>query len=198
MAPPAPAAAGRERRRLARRRRLERAALELFAQKGYQQTAVEEVVARAQTSKSAFYEFFSSKEDCLGLLLESQGGALVELVAKAAAQGGDHRDRIRRGIAAFVLACAEHAPLARLLLVESVGVSEGIERTRQELHGRFAKVVEEELQRAPAGPPKDGVDPALFALCVVGAVNEATLRLLGAEDGDPVAWAEQLGLIFAP
>ncbi|MGH7904088.1 MAG: TetR/AcrR family transcriptional regulator [Candidatus Dormibacteraceae bacterium] len=185
-------------RREARRRRLERAALELFAARGYQATAVEDVVARARTSKSAFYELFSSKEDCLGQLLARRGGALVRAVTLAAAEGGDPQERIRRAIRSFVGACLAHAPLARLLLVESVGVSSSIEVARHALHGRFADLLEAEVREAAAEPFYADVDPALFGQAVVGAVSQATGHFLAHPGGDPEALAAALCRIFAP
>ncbi|TMC87558.1 MAG: helix-turn-helix transcriptional regulator, partial [Chloroflexi bacterium] len=44
-----------------RRQRLMHAALDLFADLGYEETSVGTIVARAKMSKSAFYEYFNSK-----------------------------------------------------------------------------------------------------------------------------------------
>lgn len=198
----APAAAAgpprRGDRREERRHRLEKAAVELFAERGYGATSVEEVVQRARTSKSAFYQLFSSKEDCLGQLLARQGGGVLQAVTASAGEAKGHREAIRRGIATFVTACAGHAPLARLLLVESVGVSEAIESVRAALHDRFASIVEAEVRQAAGDGFYAGVDPALFGRAVVGAVSEATARFLAEPKGDPAALAEGLGRIFAP
>lgn len=185
-------------RREDRRQRLEKAALELFAARGYHATAVEDVVQQARTSKSAFYQLFSSKEDCLGQLLARHGGALVQSVTVATAEGAGPRDRVRLGIATFVTACAGHAPLARLLLVESVGVSETIERVRHALHGRFASIVEAEVRRAATDDFYRGVDPVMFGRAVVGAVSEATAHFLEEPGADPAVLADGLGRIFAP
>src|SRR5215831_11953975 len=115
-------------RREARRHRLLEAALRLFAEVGFHDTSVDEVVAQARTSKSAFYEHFESKEDCFRVLLDQEGGALMGAVHAAAAAGGDHRERMRLGIAEFVNRCARRHQVARLLLVESVALSPSIEQ----------------------------------------------------------------------
>src|ERR1700716_2785401 len=108
-------------RREARRQRLLDAALDLFAELGFHDTSVDEVVAQARTSKSAFYEHFESKEDCFRVLLEHEGGSLIDAVHAAARDGAAHRERLRLGIAAFVHTCASRSRVAQLLLVESVG-----------------------------------------------------------------------------
>ncbi len=186
-------------RREARRQRLLEAALGLFAELGFHDTSVDEVVAQARTSKSAFYEHFESKEDCFRVLLEQEGGALVQSVRTAASAGADHRERTRLGIAAFVHMCASRSRMARLLLVESVGLSPSIEAVRHALHADFASLTEGEVRYAQehGDTALAGIDPAVYGRAVVGAVNEATSWFLetGAV-GDPQELAEQLCRAF--
>ena len=85
-----------------RRSRIAGAALALFATPGYNATSVEEIVAEARVSKSAFYEFFTSKEDCFREVLEQEGGALIHEVLTTAAGGHNHHERLRHGITTFV------------------------------------------------------------------------------------------------
>jgi AcrR family transcriptional regulator len=186
-------------RREARRHRLLDAALQLFAELGFHDTSVDEVVAQARTSKSAFYEHFESKEDCFRVLLQQEGGALIAAVRAAASEGGDHRERTRLGIAAFVTACARKSRVARLLLVESVGLSPSIESVRHSLHAEFASLTESEVRYAQeqGDAALAGVNPAVYSRAVVGAVNEATSWFL--ETGavsDPEELADQLSKAF--
>src|SRR5438094_5481028 len=95
-----------------RRRRLLQAALALFSGQGFHPTSVEDVVGLARMSKSAFYEFFQSKEDCFCALLDQEGGAVIHAVVQGAGQGAGHRDRMRQGIRAFVETCAGSMPAA--------------------------------------------------------------------------------------
>ena len=95
------AAPGRKDRRGAGAR-IADAALDLFADPRYNVTSVDDIVARAKTSKSAFYEFFKSKEDCFRELLVQEGGALIHDVLADAASGHNHHERLRLGITRFV------------------------------------------------------------------------------------------------
>jgi AcrR family transcriptional regulator len=186
-------------RREARRQRLLEAALQLFSDMGFHDTSVDEVVAQARTSKSAFYEHFESKEDCFRVLLEQEGGALIHRVRVAAAEGGDHRDRTRRGIVTFVTRCANRSSVARLLLVESVGLSASIEAVRHRLHAEFAGLTEAEVRYAQEHGDRAlaGIDPVVYGRAVVGAVNEAVSWFLETPDGgDPRDLAEQLCRAF--
>ena len=182
-----------------RRRRIAEAALVLFATRGYNATSVEEVVERARMSKSAFYEFFSSKEDCFRELLVLEGGALIHDVLASAGTGRNHHERLRLGITTFVRSCFERSSVARLLIVESVGLSEGVDAVRLELQGRFADAVGEEVRHAMAHDPfYADKDPRVFGRAVVGAVSDAVGYFLTHPGMDADSLAVSLCRIFAP
>jgi AcrR family transcriptional regulator len=182
-----------------RRQRVAEAALFLFATRGYNMTSVEEIVARAKASKSAFYEFFASKEDCFRDLLTQEGGALIHEVLTVAATGHNHRERLRLGISRLVHSCFERSSVARLLIVESVGLSVGVDEVRHELQSRFADAVAEEVRHAMLHDTfYADKDPVVFGRAVVGAVNDAVAYFLTHPGADPGSLAQSLCRIFAP
>jgi AcrR family transcriptional regulator len=181
-----------------RRKRIAEAALFLFATDGYNATSVEEIVERAKMSKSAFYEFFTSKEDCFRELLAQEGGALIHDVLARAATGRDHHERLRFGITTFVHSCFERSAVARLLIVESVGLSQGVDEVRHELQGMFADAVGEEVRHAMGHDPfYADKDPKVFGRAVVGAVSDAVGYFLTHPGMDADSLAESLCRIFA-
>ncbi len=182
-----------------RRRRLAEAALSLFAGRGYTVTSVDDIVTRARVSKSAFYEFWESKEQCFRDLLELEGGALIQEVLTSAAKGHDHHERLRIGITRFVGSCFERPEVARLLIVESVGLSEGVEAMRHLLQARFADAVAEEVRHALTHDAFFAdKDPAVFGRAVVGAVSDAVGYYLTHPGVDADSLAASLCRIFAP
>jgi len=182
-----------------RRRRLAEAALELFAARGYNVTSVEDIVMRARMSKSAFYEFFTSKEHCFRELLALEGGALIAAVLTDAASGHNHHERLRLGISRFVRTCFERSDVARVLIVESVGLSAGVDQVRHDLQSRFADAVAEEVRHAMQHDPfYADKDPVIFGHAVVGAVNEAVGYFLIHPGADADSLSESLCRIFAP
>lgn len=60
----------KQQERLARRRRIQRAARDVFAEKGYAKTSIEQVARRATLSVGAIYLYFRSKEDLYVSLME--------------------------------------------------------------------------------------------------------------------------------
>ena len=193
------AQARRDARVEVRRRRIAQAALTLFATRGYNVTSVDDIVASAKASKSAFYEFFTSKEDCFRQLLAQEGGALIRDVLAEAATGRNHHERLRLGITRFVRSCFERSSVARVLIVESVGLSAGVDSVRHELQGRFADAVAEEVRHAMLHDPfYADKDPQVFGRAVVGAVSDAVGYFLTHPGVDADALAASLCRIFAP
>ncbi|HSS61287.1 MAG TPA: helix-turn-helix domain-containing protein [Candidatus Limnocylindrales bacterium] len=195
-----PAAQMRRDARVERRRlRIVEAALALFAGRGYTVTSVDEIVTRARVSKSAFYEFFESKEHCFRELLRQEGGALMHDVLTDAATGHDHHERLRLGITRFVSSCFERSDVARLLIVESVGLSPDVEAVRHELQARFADAVAEEVRHAMTHDAfYADKDPVVFGRAVVGGVSDAVGYFLTHPGVDADSLAASLCRVFAP
>jgi len=156
-----------------------------FAERGYHETSVDRVVQRARTSKSAFYAVFANKEQAFAALLDREGERLLHAVEQSIVDERDDRLKARAAIATFVSDCAGNRATARILLVDSVGSSPAIEDTRRALHARFAEMI---LAQARARLPRARLDLEVIAYALVGAVNEAVVRLLetGREDPRPV------------
>jgi AcrR family transcriptional regulator len=81
-ASPSPASR-RERRSLELRERLFRSALDLFAQKGFAETTVEDVTEAADVGKGTFFNYFPSKDHILLAFGEMQLAKLRDAVEEA-------------------------------------------------------------------------------------------------------------------
>jgi AcrR family transcriptional regulator len=68
------------------RARIQRVALELFSERGYEGTSLREIAERLDVTKAALYYHFKSKEDIVRSLVEDYFGQLDELIAWAGAQ----------------------------------------------------------------------------------------------------------------
>src|ERR1700745_1383678 len=72
----------RRRRSAAIRERLFRASLELFAQKGFAETTVEDITEAADVGKGTFFNYFPSKDHILLAFGEMQIGKLEGAIAE--------------------------------------------------------------------------------------------------------------------
>jgi AcrR family transcriptional regulator len=84
-----------------RRQQLLDVGRELFGQKGYEATSIEEVAARADVSKPVVYEHFGGKEGLYAVVVDREMQRLLDRFASALAAGGSPRELLER--AAMVL-----------------------------------------------------------------------------------------------
>lgn len=85
----------RERHSAERRERLFRAALDLFARKGFEETTVEDITNAADLGKGTFFNYFPSKEHILLAFGEMQLAKLQAAVEEARAKGESTRSFLR-------------------------------------------------------------------------------------------------------
>src|SRR5258708_27696083 len=78
---PAPNLNRRQRHSAEIRERLFRSALQLFAQKGFEETTVEDITEAADVGKGTFFNYFPSKDHILIAFSDMQIGKLEQAVA---------------------------------------------------------------------------------------------------------------------
>lgn len=91
----APRNGRRERRRAQTRDRLYRAALELFAQRGFLETTVEDITEAADVGKGTFFNYFPTKEHILAEFGGERVAAVERALEKAKKTDGPVMDVIR-------------------------------------------------------------------------------------------------------
>ncbi len=77
--PLAPGPGRRERRRIVTRERIFRAALKLFAQRGFVATTIENITEAADVGKGTFFNYFPSKEHVLAAFGQMQLGKVAAI-----------------------------------------------------------------------------------------------------------------------
>jgi len=148
QSPPQPKSQGptnrRERRRAQTRERIFRAALKLFAERGFLATAVEDITEAADVGKGTFFNYFPTKEHILDALGELQ---LAKLEAFAN-HADSHHLPIRQLLLGAAQALAEEpgrspalvrSMLQAIVTNEAVreGIGQKLERARRLLAGIF-------------------------------------------------------------
>src|SRR5215470_18927751 len=73
----------RERRAAETRISLFRSAMQLFAQRGFQNVTVEDITEAADVGKGTFFNYFNSKEEVLGVMAEIQLGKVRQVLEQA-------------------------------------------------------------------------------------------------------------------
>ena len=111
----------RERQAEATRQLLVSVARELFAERGYNGTSVEEIVQRAGVARGALYHHFPGKDALFRAVYEDVQADIASRVVAAALAGAEPWAGVRAGLGAFLDACLE-PEFRRIVVLDSVPV----------------------------------------------------------------------------
>ncbi len=168
------------------RERILEAAAEVFAEKGYYATAVDDIVKASNTSKGSFYNFFPSKQAIFLALVDRLDKRVVERIEAAIAKERGALRKVDAALRAFLDDFARHRRLARILLIEAAGLGHAFNERLFALHTRFARLVQKHLQSAVDEGSIPPIDTELAAFAWLGAVNEVVLRWLYTGKPEPL------------
>ncbi|MTD53435.1 TetR/AcrR family transcriptional regulator [Amycolatopsis pithecellobii] len=173
--------------------RLLSAATKLFAQKGFDRTSVQEIVAAAGVTKGAMYHYFGSKDD---LLSEIYGRVLrlqTEQLETVAGTDAPVSDRLRRAAADVVVSTIENLDDTTIFSqsMHQLGPerSRSVRAERRHYHEKFRSLIEEgQRDGVFAGTPADIVVDFFFgAVHHLGAWYRTGGRLSAREVGEHYA-----------
>lgn len=158
---------------------LERVALRLFAERGFNAVTVEEIAAEARISARTFYRYFPAKEDVLQVQIDRRSRALRD--ALAARPAGEPPLRSLR-LALEEVVSAEDPALLRLwtgVVQATPSVLKAVVGGIQlKAHRVMAEFLGSRLDR-----PSDALVPVTLAAAAGGVIQAATTRWL-LEGGD--------------
>jgi AcrR family transcriptional regulator len=158
--------------------RILNAAVDVFARKGYHGAGVEDIVAASGTSKGAFYHYFESKQAIFLTLMDGLADVIEHGVESAISAEHGAMAKVEAALRVVVETAAEQRDLAKILLVEAVGLGPEFEEKRLAIHRRFAGVIQRHLDRAVAEGSIPRQDTALVARAWFGALNEIIAQWL--------------------
>lgn len=164
------------------RRRILDAALEVFAERGYYEAVVDEIVRVSQTSKGAFYHHFPSKQDIYLKLVDELIGRLAGRIEAAIGRERGAAAKVDAALGAVFESFASHQQLARILLVDVVGLGRAFDRKLLAARASMAGVIQRYLDEAVADGSIPPLDTEVAAYAWLGAINEVVVRWLHTGD----------------
>ncbi len=164
--------------RAATHERILGAALEVFAGKGYHRATVDDIVRASGTSKGAVYHHFPNKEAVFVALVDDFAERLATAVAAGIAGRRGALAKVEGALSAALSTFAANARLARLILLEGVGLGRTWEAKRADVHDRFAALIRGYLDEAVAEGSIAPLDTGMATLAWLGAVNEVVISWL--------------------
>lgn len=175
---------GRSRRaheaRETRRRQILEAALTVFAEHGYHQTTVTDLVRAAGVARGTFYLYFDSKQAIFHELLD---GLLAEL--RASIVGVDTspgaapiQAQLTATLHRILQALANNRALCRILFREAIGLDDDVDRKMQAFYERLRGYIQVALENGQRMGFVRDLDTRVAALAGLGSVKEVVSRTL--------------------
>jgi len=156
-----------------RRQQLVAVALELFAQRGYRATTMDDIAEAAGVTKPLLYQHFSSKRALYLELVDSIAQDLLRAIGRAVLQADGPRQQVELGFAAYFGLVVRHEAEFRLLY--------GRDHADDEELGRALRAVEDAIAEAIDPLIDAGLDPdhrRLLAYGIVGMAEGASRRFM--------------------
>jgi AcrR family transcriptional regulator len=114
---------------------------ELFGQRGFEATSIEEIAARADVSKPVVYEHFGGKEGLYAVVVDREMQVLLDRFASALSAPGRPRELLERAALALLEYIEEDTDGFRVLTRDAPPVTSGV-GTFSSLIGEVARKVE--------------------------------------------------------
>ncbi len=171
------------------RERILDAAEKLFAEKGFHETAMDEIVQTARVSKGGVYFHFSSKEKLFFALLDKLADALQRDVQREIARRRGAVNKVQGALEVVLKNLASKRQLAQIILRQGYGLGPAFERKRLEIYSRFAQLIQEHLDEAVVEGSIPPINTEITAYAWLGAINELVLRWIYTGKPDPLTEA---------
>jgi AcrR family transcriptional regulator len=153
------------------RERLIAAAIEVFAERGYEATRVEDLLAASGVSRNAFYKVFRNKRECflaaVDLVVKLSRPNVLDVYGQAT---GSWEERMKAMLDALAAAVVAHPAAARIVWIEAYAAGEEAVRRVDRMDARIERVVHAALAESPAGA---GIPPE-----TVRALNGGVRKLI--------------------
>jgi AcrR family transcriptional regulator len=145
-------------------------AVQVFNERGYDGTSMEDLAKATGLSKSSIYHHFEGKEELLRLALQRALEPLFAVTEEPGASQGRALERLEYVVRREVAVLVDELPYVTLLLrVRGNTETERWALTRRRAFDRF--VADLVAQAAAEGDLRDDVEPAVVARLLFGMIN---------------------------
>ena len=172
----------RERELALRRADVVAAASAVFAEKGFGDAQMGEIAARAEVSTASLYALFAGKDELYREVITTAAGVVLEAVRAAALAVADPRERLLVVIDSLFACWERDQALLRIYIRGTQGlpwrIRESMGEHALELFHEFRAWIEALAADAQRAGHLPGLDPATFALALMGTATTVSMHWL--------------------
>jgi AcrR family transcriptional regulator len=161
------------------------AAIDVFAEKGFHDARVDEIVDVSKTSKGAVYFYFPSKQDIFLAIVDKFANLLAGRLEKVIEQESSGVERVSTALQVCLQTFEQYRSLAKVFLVQAAGLGVVFEDKQIEIHNRFARLVQEQLDCAVEEGDIPPIDTEVAAYVWMGAIYDMVIRWVRTGQPEP-------------
>jgi AcrR family transcriptional regulator len=147
------------------------ASAQIFSQKGYHGTSMQDIAIAVNLQKASLYHHVSSKQEILFDLLNRGLDILITQVEEAVDEPGSPDERLRRATCAYLTTMTEYQDLASVLLLEYRSLEPDYHDRHIPRRDRFEQIWRDLIREGM----EDGIytcdHPSLSARALLGVLN---------------------------
>ena len=147
------------------------ASAQIFSQKGYHGTSMQDIAMAVNLQKASLYHHVSSKQEILFDLLNRGLDILITQVEEAISEPGSPDQRLRKATKAYLSTMTEYQDLASVLLLEYRSLEPDYHDRHIPRRDRFEQIWRELIREGMEAGIFTCDHPSLSARALLGALN---------------------------
>ena len=154
-------------------------ATKVFSVKGYHGTTVKDVVEKADISVGTFYFYFRNKEDLFETLYDELSEEFYIALCNSLENINKELDLgFSKAIAFFLKIIEINRPLAKILLIEAVGLNPRFEQKRSEVTQKYVNYTAKHFNQMKLCFNVSIPDVKIFSLAFIGTIYNVIMEWL--------------------
>ncbi|WP_072688940.1 TetR/AcrR family transcriptional regulator [Rhodococcus marinonascens] len=155
------------------------AAVDVFSDRGFHETSMDAIAARAEISKPMLYLYYGSKDELFSACIKREGLLFVEALAPAGDPSLGPREQLRRALEGFLGFVSTHRKSWMVLYRQAMG-QQAFVGTVKSSRDRLIELTAHLLESSTRDP-NVGQDFELISIALVGAGEAVADRVAGGE-----------------
>ncbi|HEY5561754.1 MAG TPA: TetR/AcrR family transcriptional regulator [Clostridiaceae bacterium] len=156
-------------------------AIKVFSNNGYYDTTVKDVVEAADISVGTFYFYFKNKEDLFETLYDELSETFYAALCGSLENINNDLDLgFSKAITFFLKAIQLNRPLAKIMLIEAVGLNPNFERKRAEVTQKYVNYTAGYFEKMKSWDKVSIPDVKIYSLAFIGTLYNVIMEWLQA------------------
>ncbi len=157
--------------------RIFKAAAKIFAQKGFDNASVDEIVLEAKTAKGTFYYHFKSKKELLFALIDQGIDDIFLLIQDGTKNLQNASEKMEKIIEIELDYLVEYRDICRVIFAELWRIESYWKRSVDKIHGKYTKIISQIIKEGIKQKEfKQNIDPKITTTVFFSFVFATGLR----------------------